>query len=217
MTSFKEPLRLMGGLLLDYLRWMVVIPMVVAWAFFLLTVLIMVLVNFESSIMELVERTYAWYVDKFGPVAWMEEPDELPVDAAEVAPGTQEALHFTGDDLMPWIMKAWSILALAAWLLGWLRSLVFGPRPPRSLSNKVRWALLGALVCWGLLLIAYFFGETEFHGSFLGWIALFTGATMLVVLVSVCVLGLATALDLLHQRLLPGDRVISASQVREPQ
>lgn len=104
------------------------------------------------------------------------------------APGATEppdgAIRFTDEDVTPVVVRAWAILALAGWLLGMLRTMLFGPREPVSLRRKLLWVALGGAVCSALMMFAWQFGSEPFHGGPLGWILLFVGAPLVVWIVS---------------------------------
>lgn len=208
--QLPELVRLLLGLVIDYLRWVSLTPMVVVWGLYLFMVLAMVYVNFEGSFWSLAERGYESYRDRFGPVAWIEggpeterTEEESPVVSDNENGEGQEPTNFV-DDLMIGIMKAWGILALAAWVLSMLRSAIFGPRPPRTLGNKLQWMLLFALAGWVLLFVAYFFGTSSYEGSFLQWFAFYTGSTLIVVVVSAFVLAVATMVDMFREFVVTG-------------
>ena len=208
-SETPELLRILLGLGLDYLRWVSLTPMVVVWAFYLFMVVFMVYVNFEDSVWDGLERGYETYSEWFGPIAWIEEQDaayerelagrEEDLDAEEAT--AQEPVEFGLADVMPWIMKAWAVIALAAWLLSLLRSLVFGPRPPRTLAQKMRIMVIAVLIGWALLFVAYFFGNTTYQGSFFGWFALFTGSALIVTVVSAITLMVGGIFELLRGKL----------------
>ena len=210
-SETPELLRILLGLGLDYLRWVSLTPMVVVWAFYLFMVVFMVYVNFEDPVWEGLERGYDTHSEWFGPVAWIAEKDaaqdqelagrEVDQDAEEAT--AQEPVEFGLADVMPWIMKAWGIIALVAWLASLLRSLVFGPRPPRKLAQKLRIMSIAVLIGWVLLFVAYFFGNTTYQGSFFGWFALFTSAALVVAAVSAVTLMLGEGLDFFRRRLEP--------------
>lgn len=210
-AGMPELLRILLGLGLDYLRWVSLTPMVVVWAFYLFMVVFMVYVNFEDSVWDGVERGYEVYSEWFGPVAWVEAQEaDYEQRRAEHEMGrkieeepSQEPVEFDLGDVMPWIMKAWGIIALAAWLLSLLRSLVFGPRPPRSLTQKLRIVVICALIGWALLFVAYFFGSTTYQGSFFGWFAFFTGMAIIVMIVSAVVLMVGEIFEYLRRQLEP--------------
>ncbi|QKK02828.1 MAG: hypothetical protein HND55_09320 [Pseudomonadota bacterium] len=206
VSAIPEPLRILIGLGIGYLRWVSLTPMVVLWAFYAFMVVFMVYVNFEDSFWDGVERGYEVYSEWFGPIAWIEENAPGPESEGRVrdaGEAHQEALQLGLEDVMPWILKAWGIIALAAWLLSLLRSLVFGPRPPRTLPEKLRVLFIAVAAGWILLWVAYFFGHTTYHGSIAGWFALFTGVAILVGAVSAITLMISEVLGFLGKQLEP--------------
>lgn len=214
IRRIPEPVRMVLSLFLDYLRWVSLTPMVVVWAFYLFTILFMLFVNFQDPILDGLERGYESYRESYGPVAWIEgDPsaveqeegaEERPEQAAsEEEPSTNEAVEFDGSDIIPWIMRAWGIIALAAWVLSLLRGLIFGPRPPRTMARKRRILYIAVLVGWVLLFVAYFFGNTAYQGGFLQWFVMFTVFAVVVTLVSLPTLMLGQVFDMARDQLLP--------------
>lgn len=204
-NKLPELPRILLGLVLDYVRWLILVPMITAWAFYLFMVVVIVLLSFESRIFDLLESGYESYRLHFGPVAWIEGSDAgQSLEPAQERADDQDAsvapAEFDEEDIMPWIFKIWGILAVAAWLLGALRTSVFGPRPQRTLGHKLRLASIAAGACWVLLFLAFFFGSSTFTEGFSGAFVFFTGSTMMVAIVSWLVLP-AGALMVSFQRL----------------
>lgn len=201
-----ELLRIAVGLGCDYVRWIVLTPMVVVWALYLLMILVMAFVNFEDSFQQGMERGYESWREWVGPIDWIEdelEAAERSGPATGASPSEQNSLRFTDEDLMPWIMKGWAVVALAAWLLSMLRGLLFGLPPPRTLKQKIRLAMLAVLAGWVLLFVVYFFGNTTYQGGFFVWFALFSGSAIVVALVSIVILTLGHVLAQLQDQLFP--------------
>lgn len=205
-AAIPEPVRVVFGLGLDYLRWVSLTPMVIAWALFLFMVVFFNFVNVEDSIWDTLERGYEAYSERFGPIAWIEEGEaahEQEAAVREVDPAAQEPVEFGLDDVTPWIMKVWGIIALAAWLLSVLRTALFGPRPPRPLAGKMRLLAIALLTGWALLFVAYFVGRPIYDGGFFGWFALFTGVALIVGVISVVTLVVGEVIDSMRRWLEP--------------
>ena len=221
--QFPEMPRLLLGLAIDYLRWVLLTPMVVVWRFYLFMVVVMVYVNFEGSVWNLAESGYESYRDRLGPVAWIEEGPEterskeaLPVVPDSENGEAQEPINFA-DDLMAGIMKGWGILALVAWVLSLLRGALFGPRRPRTLGHKLKWTFLAALAGWVLLFVAYSFGVSNYEGSFSGWFALYSGSAVIVIAVSAFILAAATMLDMLRDYVVTGKTGLEERSMSAPE
>lgn len=196
--------RVLAGLAIDYLRWTQLIPMITAWTFLLLTVGAMLLVSFQQESFSLIERGAAGYERIFGSIE-PEQSAERPASETEsedrsVAAG-DAAVRFSSEDFMPWVLKAWAIVALAGWLLGMLRTRIFGPREPIDLRRKLLLAAVPGISCVVLFGLAYFFGSEEFHGSTLGWMLMFTGFPFGVWLVSAYSLAVTHGLDIVRRRI----------------
>jgi hypothetical protein len=205
LTDVPALSRLLVALGVDYVRWLVLTPMVLTWAFFLFMVVLMLALNFGGPVSGALDGGYDTYRQHFGPAEWLEGDENEMRETEEPAPEGGDTIHVTGDDIVPWVMKAWGLLALTGWLLGMARSLIFGPRPPRTLGQKVKLAMVVAGAGWLLLFGAYFFGSETYHGGFFGWFALFTGSAIAVVAVSAVVLALGILLDRIRGHLLQED------------
>src|SRR6056297_3973486 len=184
--------RVLIGLGLDYLRWTQFVPMIMAWAFLLLMVGAMLLVNFQERSFGLIESGFGPYEHIAGPIA----PEGAPPEGNE-----SRALAFTEAGLKPLVLRAWGLLALAGWLLGMARRLLFGPRPRRSLRHKLVVTAIAGLACTGLFLFAYFFGSESFEDPFVHWLLLFIGIPFGVWCVSVWSLTISAGIDWIHDRL----------------
>jgi hypothetical protein len=179
--------------------------MVMAWAFLLIMVAALLVTNFQQQSFSLFEWGFTTYERIFGPVPTEPEAAAAPQDRApQEALEDNEGVRLSEAELEPWILKIWAGLALLGWLLGLLRSWLFGPREPMSLGRKLAWAALAAAVCSALCFVAWLFGSESFHGGPAGWIALFTGAPALVWCVSAWALSIGHLLDALR-RIFEGD------------
>ena len=206
MAATPDLLRILLGLGLDYLRWVSLTPMVLVWALYLVLVFLMIYANFEGSFYDGLERGYEIYSERFGPIAWIEEGQaayerEQATGTVEATP--EEAEEFDISALFRLIMKIWGIVALAAWLLSILRGMVFGPRPPRTLGQKLKLMFLAVLGGWGVLFLTAMFGSTTFEGGVSGWVVWFSVLAVIVTIVSVVTLTVGQAFEFLRKRLEP--------------
>lgn len=196
--------RVLAGLAIDYFRWTQLTPMITAWTCLLLMVAAMLLVSFQQQSFSLIEWGASTYERVFGPI----EPDPPstpdgsgPAAQTESSGAEDGIIRFSDEDFMPWVLRAWGIVALAGWLLGILFAAVFGPREPMRLGSKLVLAAIPAVICAVLFGIAYVFGSEAFHGSPVGWILMFTGFPLGVWLVSAYSLAVAHGLDILRRRM----------------
>ena len=206
LAAIPEPLRIVLGLGLDYLRWVSLTPMILVWALYLVLVFLMIYANFEGSFYDGLERGYEIYSERFGPIAWVEEGEaaferEQVTRTVEATP--EESEEFDISALFQLIMKVWAIVALVAWLLSILRGMVFGPRPPRTLGQKLKLMLLAVIGGWAILFLTAMFGSTKFEGGVSGWIVWFSVLALIVTIVSVVTLIVGQAFEFLRKRLEP--------------
>jgi len=190
---------------LGYLRWTQLVPMLVAWIFLLIMVGAMLLVNFQEQSFTLAERGVELYERVFGPLEPVEPqasagpaaaPEPQAEDLTAVETDTADgAVHFSGDEIADWLMPYWLLASLAAWLLGGVRSMLFGPRPPMRLQRKLMIAAAAAALCSVGFFVSWLFGSETFEDNPAGWIALFLGMPFAVWLVSAWCLSIAHLLD----------------------
>lgn len=199
-------LRALASLALDYLRWTQLVPMLFAWTFLLLLVGALLLTNFQDASFSLFERGVTVYERFAGPLA-----EAAPADAAETPDVTPDSPNtsgetvgtttFTGDDIMPVVLRGWALLALVGWLFSVLRSMLFGPREPARLLPKLRIAAYCAAGCSGLMWIAYLLGSETFNGGPLGWALLFIGVPLGAWLVSLWSMGIGHVIGIFQRHL----------------
>ena len=207
LAAIPEPLRILLGLGLDYLRWVSLTPMVLLWALYLVLVFLMIYANFEGSFEDGLERGYEIYSERFGPITWIEEAqaeyerEQAMQEEVEVTP--QESEEFDIGALFRLIMKVWATIALVAWLLSLLRGLVFGPRPPHTLGQKLKLIFLAVLAGWLVLLLTALFGSTTFVNGLSSWIVWFTVLAVLLTFVSGITLVVGEGFEFLRRRLEP--------------
>ena len=209
--------RMVAGLALDYVRWTQLVPMILAWAFLLLMVGAMLLVNFQQQSFGLIERGIALYERVAGPV----EDVPMPPDGTIESPGSdsspvpsetgaaQAAVTFTGEDLESLALKAWALMALAGWLLGMAFRLLFGRRPRVGLKRKLLVTGGACLGCTGLFLFAYSFGSERFDDPFAAWLAMFVGIPLAVWCISAYSLAISALVDLAKKVIYGGGRAPS--------
>lgn len=190
------------GLVADYLKWTQLVPMIMAWAFLLIMVAALVVTNFQQQSFALFEAGAAAYEWAFGPLEPINgEPPQSEPRSETTPSGSQEGVRLDEDSLRPWILKIWGALALVFWLLGLLRSWLFGPREPASLRRKLGRAAVAAAVASAVCFACWLLGSERFNGGPAGWIALFLGAPIVVWLVSAWSLSVGHLIDALAQRI----------------
>jgi hypothetical protein len=115
---------------LDYVRWTQFVPMILGWAFALMMIAGMLLVAFQGGIETLLERMEPMVENVLGPAP----------EAAAGSDASEEttSIHVTEDDIVPWVMRIWGGLALAGWMISMIREHLYGPRPVRTLRQKLK-------------------------------------------------------------------------------
>jgi len=182
------------GAVIDYFRWTQLVPMIAAWTFLLIGVGALLLVSFQEQSFALMERGIGVYENVFGPIESAEGMEPAASDTDQGAATTQGnasngAVTFSDEDFMPVVLRAWAWVALAGYVLGLIRTALFGQWQPWSLGRKLVLAAIAAAAASALMFSAYLFGSEPFNGGLAGWFFLFTGAPLLVWLVSLYSLG----------------------------
>ncbi|MEM6710295.1 MAG: hypothetical protein AAF648_16055 [Pseudomonadota bacterium] len=169
---------------LQYLRWTQFVPMVIAWAFALLGLALLMLLQFEGLVMGVLSYLPPWIVDLPG-VGWL-------ADQAGAAAETREdgSVRITDELLIPVILRFWAWGALVLWLLGLLREHVLGwpAAPVRPIRDRLlRWSLAVVLIA-AVYALAFAFAPAA-EGAFWGDLALpiGLGALLLWVISAYCV------------------------------
>jgi fatty acid desaturase len=107
-------------------------------------------------------------------------------------------VEFSGDDIIPWILKIWAGLALFSWIFGMLRGKYFGPKPAKKLGKKIRLACLASLIFAGLIVVFYFLPGGSNAGGPLEIIFPISIMTILLILVTIWGLTVSHVIGLLH-------------------
>ena len=166
---------LLFSLVLNYIRWTQLIPMLMVWGAGVAMLLALTLVNFQDQTLSVFE----WLIQRLSQLPFVG-------DRITQALSNQEGeTHITTSDFKSFMLYSWSIISLVFMLASMAISALFGPFKPWSLKKK--FGLLGIGV--GLLLagiIFNFFAVPEnFNGAVSGWVINFTAIGLLVSLVSV--------------------------------
>jgi len=182
--------KLIAGLGLDYIRWTQLVPMIIGWTFALAIVLAMTMVTFQGEIDSLLVRAESYAEQYFGPA---------PVpETNETQPGGSGTLEFSGDDVIPWILKIWGVLALLGWIFGLIRVKIFGPKPAKSLKKKIGFFSVAAMVFTGIIIFLYLLSGGVSGGSAFETILPFVLMPILLMIVSIWGLTISHVVDILH-------------------
>lgn len=132
---------------LSYLRWTQTVPMVLAWAFALLAMLAALFVGFQ-------EQGFAMLVELTDSFPGLSERLRLAVQDSGAATES-DGINLTGELLIPWVLRAWGILAALLMVIDWLRQRwQHKERHPTSLRRKLGVAMAVSLVVVGIMVVA---------------------------------------------------------------
>lgn len=184
--------RSLARLAVDYFKWSQLVPMIVAWGFLLFAVALLAMVNFQERSFTIVEALVGVW-ERF---AWLPRLDAAVVSEAD---GT---LRLNDEGFRSTVLGLWSGTAALLFMLGRVRSWIWGPpERPAGFPRRMTWVAAALAVVWGTLLLIYLFGAAAFQGGPLSWILLFTGTCLAVGVVSAYSLGVAFVLDLVSDGL----------------
>ncbi len=196
-------LRYLFSILLDFVRWSQMVPMVLAWAFMLIALVAMTIINFQQTSFTFFE----WVAG-----LW-ERHDWLPVWSTPAYEQTDGSVHITDEQLRPLILKAWGWLSLILLIIDLLRTSLFGVRQARSLRRGLVITALGCAMVGTGFGLNYLFGNEPYQGGPFGWLVLFIGGPAVVWLISAYSLSVNHLLNGLNRKLL-GEHSDSAKVVR---
>lgn len=203
MRNKPHPLQFFGSLLIDYLRWTQLAPMITMWLFAALMVFMLYFVNHQDETVGGVAATVGWVAELpvVGPsfIEWMKKHET-----------DEGVLHFGGDDFKTAAMKIWVVLSLVLMVIGWLASLLFGPFQPLTLKRKLGFAALGSLALMAAFVGVYFLSPELINGTATQLTLNFVGIPLLLFLVSCWCLSVAHVLGL-FSRSLAGSQISKAS------
>ena len=177
--------RLAASLAIGYLRSTQLVPMLVAWAFLLLALGLMSLVNFQDTGFTLVEQ---WVViwDRY---RWLPRLD------GAVTPTENGGLTLDDEGFRGVVISLWARVSLILFLLSLAGRALFGVRRRMPLRRKLMWLLPPAALVWLAFAGNYFFGSAPFQGAAWTWFVGFTLACGVVLAVSGYSLTIAHILD----------------------
>jgi len=183
-------LRVVLELAVDYFRWTQLVPMIFAWAFLLLSVIIILLLNFQHVLDALVVSVW--------PL--LERWELLTEEQAETG---DISISLEDSEIKGFVYKAWAIVAVIGYLLGQIIRLITGPRPTMSLPRKLGITAMACVLASIGLFAAFFFGSEEFTGSSDGWFVMFIFGPLAVWLISAYSLSVGHVLQKFKEHSLP--------------
>ena len=179
-----NPLKLGISLVIDYFRWSQLTPMLVLWGGGLLMLAAMFFVNNQESTFDMLETVSRW-------IEGLPIVGDAFIHWGDAMAGEDGVIHLGGKDLEAAILELWGWLSLGllivAMLVGWL----FGPFKPWTLQRKIALAGLGSLALIAAFALVYFLDPSQFNGSALGWMLMFTGVGVILLIVSAWCLSIA--------------------------
>lgn len=177
--------RTLADLILDYLRWTQLIPMLMTWGFALLMLVALIVLNLQEQGTDPLGTALGWVMQ----LPWVGER------LAESA-GPDGNIHLSGGDVKSFLLEAWGVLSFVGMLLGMAWRMLFGEGKPWSLKRKLGLALLGCLLLVAGNLANFLANPEFFKGAGIGgWALNFSGIALIVFIVSLWCLTVAHVID----------------------
>jgi len=177
---------------IDYLRWSQLTPMITLWAFGVLMLVAMFVVNNQEATFDMMEAVTVW-------IAGLPFIGESFVRWGESMAGEDGVIHLGGNDLKDAVLRLWGGLSLAFLLMSLLIDWIFGPFKPWTLKQKLAVVALGSIVLVAGFILVYLLDSSMFNGGTGQWLLMFCGMGLLAFIVSAWCLSIAHALGKLRQ------------------
>lgn len=181
-----NPVYLGASLLVDYLRWIQITPMLTLWLFALLMLVGMFFANNQEAVLDALVPVWLW----FESLPWVRESlTRMEASAAEEGP-----ISLNGGDLKAIALRAWAVISLVFMLLALIAGWLFGPFKPWTLRRKLGLIALACVLLLAGFAAVYFADPEEFNGPASQWMLMFTGVAVLIFIVSAWCLSIAHVL-----------------------
>jgi len=180
------------SLILGYLRWTQLTPMILIWGFGLLMLLALTFVNHQEQSVPVIEALLEWLVR----LPFVGEHIKLFLSNKNAPADT------TTHNLESFIFSAWSVLSFVLMLGGMVLSTLFGPFKPWILSRKIILAGIATVLLLAGLVGNYYVAPQNFNGEALAWMLNFSLISLLVFGVSTYCLSTAHFLAYLKNALI---------------
>ena len=155
-----NPLKLVIGLGLDYLRWTQLAPLITVWLFALAMVAAILVVENLDAIFDAIDSVLRW-------VSGLPVIGEALLAKMEAMAGEDGRIDLGGQELKAAVLRVWSMASLTFMVLALLVRWFFGPFNPWSLKRKL--ATVGiACAVWSMAVIGAFAltqGDLEGEGA----------------------------------------------------
>ncbi len=188
-----SPVRLFASLVIDYVRWTQLTPMLLVWGVALLVLLAMFVTTNEEAFWGYLEHTMLW-------IAGLPVIGDAFVTFMQNQATDDGRLELDGRGLEALALRVWGWLSLAFWLLSMPIHWLFGPFEPRTLGQKLRITLAACAVLVTGFGLVYLSNPALFNGPGWRWMFMFAGFGVLVFIVSAWCLSIVHVLGVLNDR-----------------
>lgn len=196
MTQSRiHPLRIAASLVIDYLRWTQLTPMITVWGFGILMLGAMVFVNNQELAFDSLARVAEWLSE----LPWIGETFSRRVQGLADEKGV---ISLGGAELESLALRAWAALSLGFMALALIAGLLFGRFEPWPLRRKLGVAAIACVMLLVGFVAIYFANSAMFNGTRAQWILMFSGVALLVFVVNAWCLSIAHLLSALNRSVL---------------
>jgi hypothetical protein len=150
MEKGSKLLQLLLSLVIDYLRWTQITPIILMWAMVIGMLFALLFVSHEEAVWSVVGALTRWIASLpwIGPefTAFMESQAEDGVIKPDLG----------AIDYKSVILRVWGGFALMFMVIAWVASLFLGPFEPWTLKRKLVTAALACTIVVAIMMVLYF-------------------------------------------------------------
>jgi hypothetical protein len=168
-----------GQFLPGFLAYLALTPMIFSWGLLLIILYVITLVSFEQTA-DAVDAIFSLLTDLTARFPFLER-------FAPTSPAVSESgiIEINNSNLREVIFDLYGYVAVLFVMLGLLLELVRGPRPPRSLKQKIKMVSLATLAVIAVFITNILFGGETWQGNITAWVLMFTIGPGIVLIVSI--------------------------------
>jgi len=174
-----------GNLIKGFFAYLALTPVIFCWGLLLIVLSVITYVSFETQAGDAIDAVFAVLTELTTRFPYLER---FALDSP--AMNETGVIEINNNNLFDVIFGLYKYIALPFVILGVLLDLVRGPRPPRSLSWKIKMLGLATLAVIAGFFVNFLFGSEVWSGSVLSWSLMFTIGPGIVWLISVVSLTL---------------------------
>lgn len=202
------PVRILLSLLLDYLSWTQMVPMILVWSMLVAMGFVLLLAYNENAAWSLIElgimtiQSLPFLGDRF--TLWMESQTVDGVFSPDLGAVDYKSLA----------LNSWALLSLAFMVAGALLKRLLVPLPPFTLKRKLATAALASIVVIVAFLMLYFIDGKGWGDGFLPMLGSASGMGLILFLISAWCLTISHILGWLSRAVMDPELVSIRADTR---